>query len=51
MGVLAHLLLQDAPPLFTAVWIGHVALLVYTHRHDLRRCPRLKARLRGDSWR
>jgi acyl phosphate:glycerol-3-phosphate acyltransferase len=51
VGVLAHLLLQDAPPLFTAVWIGHLILLAYTHRLDLRRRPGLKARLTTDDRR
>jgi glycerol-3-phosphate acyltransferase PlsY len=42
LGLLAHLLLNHPAPLLIAVWFGNFALLVWTHRSELRKPPRLR---------
>jgi hypothetical protein len=41
-GLLAHLLLQHADLALLAAWAGNTAVLVWTHRRELRRRPGLK---------
>ena len=47
VGLLAHLLLQQAEPPLLAVWAGSFALLAWKHRLELRQAPRLKPWLAG----
>ena len=42
LGLLAHLLLQRADLALLAAWAGNAAVLVWTHRRELRRRPGLK---------
>ena len=48
LGGLAHLLLWHRDPFLLAVWAGSTALMVWTHRKELGRLPRLKAFKRQD---
>ena len=43
LGGLAHLLLSHRDPFLLAAWAGSSALMVWTHRKELGRLPRLKA--------
>lgn len=47
MGLLAHLLLQQADGTLLTVWLGNLAVIVWKHRRELRQWPRLKPLLSG----
>ena len=42
LGVLAHLLLNHRDPFLLMVWAASSALLVWTHRAELKQAPRLR---------
>jgi glycerol-3-phosphate acyltransferase PlsY len=39
LGLLVGLLISQQGPVFLAVWLGNVAVLIFKHRHDLARPP------------
>jgi glycerol-3-phosphate acyltransferase PlsY len=42
LGVLAHLLLNHPDPFLLLIWVTSSALLVWTHRAELKQAPRLR---------
>jgi glycerol-3-phosphate acyltransferase PlsY len=47
MGLLAHLLIQQLDTTLLAIWFGNLAVIVWTHRRELRHRPGLRPLFSG----